>query len=178
MRVSRPIEVVVLNCWVTETNETPLASKFPLFSRSRRGTGSAGRSLIPKKRGRNITQGRQLMTEGSAELTAHTRGATVLSDAPSQRYEMAPRSLQGDRRGAVLSPCSTFTKSRGARRALRGRHPDIAIVKAEAEAYIRFPKAAPCGAGRAPQSRNVAANPRAFADMTKRTGLTQRTHPS
>src|SRR5216683_5709444 len=25
--VSRPIEVVVLNCWVTATNETPLASK-------------------------------------------------------------------------------------------------------------------------------------------------------
>jgi hypothetical protein len=25
-RVSRPIEVVVLNCWVTETNETPWAS--------------------------------------------------------------------------------------------------------------------------------------------------------
>ena len=25
--VSRPIEVVVLNCWVTETKETPRASK-------------------------------------------------------------------------------------------------------------------------------------------------------
>ena len=24
LRVSRPIEVVVLNCWVTETNDTPL----------------------------------------------------------------------------------------------------------------------------------------------------------
>ena len=27
LRVSRPIEVVVLNCWVTETKETPWASK-------------------------------------------------------------------------------------------------------------------------------------------------------
>jgi hypothetical protein len=27
LRVSRPIEVVVLNCWVTETKEAPLASK-------------------------------------------------------------------------------------------------------------------------------------------------------
>ncbi len=27
LSVSRPIEVVVLNCWVTETNETPWASK-------------------------------------------------------------------------------------------------------------------------------------------------------
>jgi len=27
LRVSRPMEVVVLNCWVTETKETPLASK-------------------------------------------------------------------------------------------------------------------------------------------------------
>src|SRR5258705_8946882 len=26
VEVSRPIEVVVLNCWVTETNETPWAS--------------------------------------------------------------------------------------------------------------------------------------------------------
>ena len=26
-RVSRPIECVVLNCWVTETKETPCASK-------------------------------------------------------------------------------------------------------------------------------------------------------
>src|SRR5271169_5664642 len=26
LRVSRPMEVVVLNCWVTETNETPWAS--------------------------------------------------------------------------------------------------------------------------------------------------------
>ena len=25
-RVSRPIDVVVLNCWVTETNDTPCAS--------------------------------------------------------------------------------------------------------------------------------------------------------
>jgi hypothetical protein len=27
LRVSRPIERVVLNCWVTETNDTPLPSK-------------------------------------------------------------------------------------------------------------------------------------------------------
>src|SRR6478736_4355754 len=27
LRVRRPIDVVVLNCWVTETNETPAASK-------------------------------------------------------------------------------------------------------------------------------------------------------
>src|SRR4030088_1144519 len=26
LRVSRPMEVVVLNCWVTETNDTPCAS--------------------------------------------------------------------------------------------------------------------------------------------------------
>src|SRR6476620_615669 len=26
LRVSRPMEVVVLNCWVTETNDTPWAS--------------------------------------------------------------------------------------------------------------------------------------------------------
>ena len=26
-RVSRPIECVVLNCWVTDTNETPCSSK-------------------------------------------------------------------------------------------------------------------------------------------------------
>ena len=37
--VRRPIEVVVLNCWVTDTNETLLASKPRRSSRSRRATG-------------------------------------------------------------------------------------------------------------------------------------------
>jgi hypothetical protein len=27
LRVNRPIELVVLNCWVTETNETPWPAK-------------------------------------------------------------------------------------------------------------------------------------------------------
>ena len=31
LRVSRPIDVVVLNCWVTDTNDTPRASKLSVI---------------------------------------------------------------------------------------------------------------------------------------------------
>ena len=35
LRVNRPIEVVVLNCWVTETNETPpVSNTSTIFAKS------------------------------------------------------------------------------------------------------------------------------------------------
>src|ERR1700737_2586348 len=43
LRVSRPIELAVLNCWVTETNDTPWASKISTSrakSASERGGGA------------------------------------------------------------------------------------------------------------------------------------------
>ena len=43
LSVSRPMEVVVLNCWVTETNETPRRRRSRRAWQSRRASGSAGR---------------------------------------------------------------------------------------------------------------------------------------
>src|SRR3984893_10316964 len=45
LSVSRPIEVVVLNCWVTETNETPWASNSSIISRPNQGPPGMGLTL-------------------------------------------------------------------------------------------------------------------------------------
>jgi hypothetical protein len=44
-RVSRPIEVVVLNCWVTETNETSCLSKISI-SRAKSANARVSRSTL------------------------------------------------------------------------------------------------------------------------------------
>ena len=75
----------------------------------------------------------------AAELTAHTRGATVLSDAPS----FDTKWLHDLYRATGAEPpfiLRDFHQFAWREAALRGRRPDIAIVKAEAEAYILFPK--------------------------------------
>jgi len=75
----------------------------------------------------------------AAELTAHTLGAQVLSDAPSHDTKWL-RDLY--RATGAEPPFELLDFHQIAWRAavLRGRRPDIAIVKAEAEAYILFPK--------------------------------------
>jgi hypothetical protein len=77
--------------------------------------------------------------EVAAELTAHTRGATVLSDAPSfdTKWLHDLYRSTGAEPPFILRDFHQFTWREAA---LRGRRPDIAIVKAEAEAYILFPK--------------------------------------
>jgi hypothetical protein len=45
LRVSRPIELVVLNCWVTETNEAPCASKIST-SRAKSASERVSRSTL------------------------------------------------------------------------------------------------------------------------------------
>jgi hypothetical protein len=75
----------------------------------------------------------------AAELTAHTRGATVLSDAPSFDTKWLRdlyRATGAEPPFALLD----FHQIAWREALLRGRRPDIAIVKAEAEAYILFPK--------------------------------------
>jgi len=53
LRVSRPIEVVVLNCWVTETNETPWPSKTStIFAKS--ASERVSRSLKRKSGARGL----------------------------------------------------------------------------------------------------------------------------
>ena len=70
-------------------------------------------------------------------MTAHTRGATVLSDAPSHDTKWLRdlyRATGAEPPFALLD----FHQIAWREAALRGRHPDNAIVKAEA--YILFPK--------------------------------------
>src|SRR5439155_15269084 len=45
LRVSRPIELVVLNCWVTDTNDTPWASKIST-SRAKSASERVSRSTL------------------------------------------------------------------------------------------------------------------------------------
>jgi hypothetical protein len=68
-----------------------------------------------------------------------TRGATVLSDAPSfdTKWLCDLYRATGAEPPFVLRD---FHQIAWHEAALRGRRPDIAIVKAEAEAYILFPK--------------------------------------
>lgn len=75
----------------------------------------------------------------AAELTAHTRGAQVLSDAPSfdTKWLCDLYRATGAEPPFVLRDFHQFAWREAV---LRGRRPDIAIVKAEAEAYILFPK--------------------------------------
>jgi hypothetical protein len=85
-----------------------------------------------------IAQGRGV-DDVAAELTAHTRSATVLSDAPSFDTKWLRdlyRATGSEPPFALLD----FHQFAWREAALRGRRPDIAIVKAEAEAYILFPK--------------------------------------
>jgi hypothetical protein len=74
-----------------------------------------------------------------AELTAHTRGATVLSDAPpfDTKWLCDLYRATGAEPPFVLRDFHQFAWHEAS---LRGRRPDIAIVKAEAEAYLLFPK--------------------------------------
>jgi hypothetical protein len=86
----------------------------------------------------------------AAELTAHTRGATVLSDAPSHDTKWL-RDLYAATGAEPPFALLDFHQIAWREAALRGRRPDIAIVKAEAGAYILFPKQHRGGAGRAAQ---------------------------
>jgi hypothetical protein len=77
--------------------------------------------------------------EVAAELTAHTNAVTVLSDAPA----LDGKWLRDLYAAAGMEPpfaLLDFHQFVYREAAMRGRRPDIAIVKAEAEAYARFPK--------------------------------------
>ena len=72
-----------------------------------------------------------------AELTTQTRGATVLSDAPTYDTKW----LYDLYRATGAEPpfvLRDFHQIAWHEASLRGRRPDIAIVKAEAEAYRCF----------------------------------------
>jgi hypothetical protein len=75
----------------------------------------------------------------AAELTAHARGATVLSDATAldTKWLCDLYRATGAEPPFVLRDFHQVAWHEAAQRA---RRPDIAIVNAEAEAYILFPK--------------------------------------
>ncbi len=73
----------------------------------------------------------------AAELTAQTRGAHLLSDAPSFDTKWL-RDLYAATGAEPPFELLDFHQIAWREAALRGRRPDIAIVKAEA--YILFPK--------------------------------------
>jgi hypothetical protein len=87
-----------------------------------------------------IAQGRGV-DDVAAELTAHTRGAQVLSDAPSfdTKWLCDLYRATGAEPPFVLRDFHQFAWREAVRRFIL-RRPDIAIVKAEAEAYILFPQ--------------------------------------
>jgi hypothetical protein len=77
--------------------------------------------------------------EVAAELTAYTHGAQVLSDAPTHDGKWL-RDLYAATGTEPPFQLLDFHQFAWRTAALRGRRPDIAIVKAETEAYLLFPK--------------------------------------
>lgn len=78
----------------------------------------------------------------AAELTAQTRGAQVLSDAPSFDTKWLRdlyRATGAEPPFELLDFHQIAWREAVRRGRLRGRRPDMAIVKAEAEAYALFP---------------------------------------
>jgi hypothetical protein len=87
-----------------------------------------------------IAHGRSV-ADVARELTAHTQGAQVLSDAPSfdTKWLCDLYRATGAEPPFVLHDFHQFAWREAVRRFIL-RRPDIAIVKAEAEAYLLFPK--------------------------------------
>jgi hypothetical protein len=77
--------------------------------------------------------------EVAAELTARTHGAQVLSDAPTYDTKWL-RDLYHATGAEPPFQLLDFHQIAWRAALLRGRRPDIAIVKAEAEAYLLFPR--------------------------------------
>src|ERR1700737_4266526 len=65
LRVSRPIELVVLNCWVTETNEAPRASKI-----STRRAKSASERVVQRRPLHVATREPAIVVAGSGQYPA------------------------------------------------------------------------------------------------------------
>src|ERR1700675_3228105 len=75
-RVNRPIDVVVLNCWVTETRLTPRCSKV-LISRAKSSSERLSRSTLYTS-----TQSMRPWSAGSDHLILH---------APPELFQCSPR---------------------------------------------------------------------------------------
>jgi hypothetical protein len=131
-----PIEVAIADAATGATREWLIA---PTPAWLETGVWEAAAEAVHGiTRAEIIRQGRSVNVV-AAELTAHTRGATVLSDAPpfDTKWLCDLYRATGAEPPFVLRD---FHQIAWRTAALRGRRPDIAIVKAEAEAYLLFPK--------------------------------------
>ena len=131
-----PIEVAIADVATGQTREwliapTPAWLQTGVWEAAAEAMHRLGRAEI-------IAHGRPV-AEVATELSARTRGAQVLSDMPSHDTKWL-RDLY--RAVGAAPPFELFDFHQIVRRAavLRGRRPDIAIVKAETEAYLLFPK--------------------------------------
>ena len=133
-----PIEVAIADVATGETREWLIA---PTSAWLETGVWEAEAEAVHGiARDEIIAHGRGV-DDVVAELTAHTRGATVLSDAPSfdTKWLHDLYRATGAEPPFVLRDFHQFAWREAVRRFIL-RRPDIAIVKAEAEAYILFPK--------------------------------------
>jgi hypothetical protein len=133
---SYPIEVAIANVATGDTREWLIAPP-PAWLET--GMWEAEAEAVHRiTRAEIIAQGRNV-GEVAAELTAHTRGATVLSDAPSfdTKWLHDLYRATGAEPPFILRDFHQFAWHEAVRRL---RRPDIAIVKAEAEAYALFPQ--------------------------------------
>jgi hypothetical protein len=133
-----PIEVAIADVATGETREwliapTPAWLETGVWEAEAEAVHGIGLAEI-------IAQGRGV-DDVAAELTAHTRGATVLSDAPSfdTKWLCDLYRATGAEPPFVLRDFHQFAWREAVRRFIL-RRPDIAIVKAEVEAYALFPK--------------------------------------
>jgi hypothetical protein len=135
---SYPIEVAIANVATRDTREWLIAPP-PAWLET--GMWEAEAEAVHRiTRAEIIAQGRNV-GEVAAELTAHTRGATVLSDAPSfdTKWLCQLYRATGAEPPFILRDFHQFAWREAVRRFIL-RRPDLAIVKAEAEAYALFPQ--------------------------------------
>jgi hypothetical protein len=131
-----PIEVAIADVATGDTRQWLIA---PTSAWLETGLWDAEAEAIHGlSRAEIIAQGRSV-DEVAAELTAHTRGAQVLSDAPAfdTKWLHDLYRATGAEPPFILRDFHQFVWREAA---IRGRRPDIAIVKAEADAYLLFPK--------------------------------------
>ena len=133
-----PIEVAIADVATSATREWLIA---PTPAWLATGVWEAEAEAVHGIRLAEIIAHGRGVNDVAAELTAHTRGAQVLSDAPSfdTKWLCDLYRATGTEPPFILRDFHQFAWREAVRRFILKR-PDIAIVKAEAEAYILFPK--------------------------------------
>jgi hypothetical protein len=131
-----PIEVAIADVATGDTREWLIA---PTPAWLETGTWEAAAEAVHGlSRAEIIAHGRSV-ADVTTELTALTQSAEGLSDAPTHDTKWL-RDLYAATGTEPPFALLDFHQIVWREAVLRGRRPDIAIVKAEAEAYVLFPK--------------------------------------